>query len=221
MLTSRVGGTILWTAVTVLLVSVLLACLAGCDTPVEIGPDGPDPRIQPDCPDSQCPYLDQPGADVPPEYRSGNYGGSCNHASIQTVLRYLGYHDLAAEWRRNYGGGASAQDLARICDRYGLQYAATFNGDEAFLAWCSRTGRPAAIHYYQRHAVTFAGYTLTGKAILIDNNWPSKRIEVPKADFVQRWKEYGGCAITVLGGKRPPPRPWLCPRPNPNAHTSV
>jgi hypothetical protein len=197
---------------------VLLVALAGCDTPIEIGggSDRPDPRMLPDCSDSMCPYTEEPFADVPDAYRMANYaGGSCNHASIQTVLHYLGLHDVAADWRRRYSSGIGAQGLARICKTYGLTYAATFDGDEAFLAWCSRTGRPAAIHYYEMHAITFSGYTVSGKAILIDNNRPTKRIEVPKAEFVARWKGYGGCAITVLGGKRPPPRPWRCPQPAP------
>ncbi len=199
-----------------LFVLLLLVC-CGCDVEVQMdmASDKPDHRIQPDCSGAECPYRDVPFADVPVEYRQANYsGGSCNHASIQTVLRYLGYHDLAADWRKRHGGGASALDLAAICKRYGVEYAATFNGDVEFLAWCSRTGRPAAIHYYSNHAVTFAGYTLNGHAVLIDNNRPETRIEIPKAEFVRNWKGYGGKAITILGGKRPPQRPWCCPRPN-------
>jgi len=193
--------------------------LAGCDGTITITGFGesdekPDSRAVPDCPDNQCPYQDRSAIEIPARWRMENYGGgSCNHASIQTVLNYLGYEQVAADWRKNYGGAAGAQDLAQICDRYGLRWAATFRGDADFLEWCSAMRIPAAIHWMGgAHAITFAGYTRDGtQALLVDNNYPDRPFKMAKAQFLNEWRRADrGCAIAPLG-QPPPPIPWVCP----------
>lgn len=143
--------------------------------------------------------------DLPPELRTKNYykDGSCCHAAIQDVLKWHGFYELARWWRQNYYGAFGVSSGARVMDRLGLQYVCTTNGDERLLEWCSRNRHGAAIHYYRRHAITFRGYA-DGYAILCDNNRTHQLIRVPKATFIQRWKGYGGCAITVVYSPAPP-----------------
>ncbi len=156
----------------------------------------------------KCPFENCPPANIPFVFRQGNYGGgSCNHAAMITVLRYHRMHGQADRWRSTRWGGVAVEGLARLAERDRLRFAYTLDGDAAFLAWCSRTRRPAAIHYYSNHAVTFCGY-VKGKAVLIDNNNTRRLIRVPKAKFIRNWKYYGGRAIAVL--YTPPfPKPWI------------
>lgn len=192
-----------------------LAAMSGCDAPGEC-PSGEcdqcpaedwPAELRP-CDASANPYRDRPPVDVPKKFRVPNYaGGSCNHASMQQVLRWQGLHEIADWWRKTYSGGESAEGLARKAEKKGLAFAATFSGDVEFLEWASRTRRGAAIHYFPNHAVTFCGFA-GETAILLDNNRTGVYIRVPKATFIARWRGYGGRAITVVYTP-PPPRPWV------------
>lgn len=142
--------------------------------------------------------------DLPPELRSRNYaGGSCCHAAIQDVLKWHGFDAEAEWWRANKSGAYSVADGARVMDRLGLRFAYTTRGDERLLEWASRNGHGAAIHYYPAHAITFRGYA-NGHAWLCDNNRTRQLIKVPKAEFVRRWKGYGGCALSLVYSPSPP-----------------
>lgn len=160
----------------------------------------------------QCPYPVSPPVDPPVADRSHNYaGGSCMHASLITLLRWQGREKTADYWRRNYRGGADVSDLARIADRLKLPYAVADRGDAGWMQWASDTGRGAAVHWHRgmgdgMHAVTFCGYH-NGNALLIDNNRVRKYIKVPKQEFIDEWRVYGGFAITTVYS-RPAPRPW-------------
>lgn len=196
-----------------------LFLLAGCDENATITitgmeslslDSGPDYRVLPVCPDASSPYVSLPPAEVPYKLRQANYGPSCNHASFISVLRYFGRDEIADRWRREHYGSAGVQDLARIADSYHLDYAMTAGKQNVeFLEWCSRTRRPAAIHYYPVHAVTFVGFSEDGDALLIDNRWSDFYVREPKATFIRNWIAYGSCAIT-LTDSAPPARPWVC-----------
>jgi hypothetical protein len=140
--------------------------------------------------------------------RQPNYnGGSCVYASLCTVLEWQHRTDLARLMLQNYSGGASQGNLIRACERLGIDYACTLDGDARFLEWCHRTNRGAAIFYFSNHAVTFAGYVeRDGRtyAWLIDNNAPDKYIEIEKSEFVSKWKQYGGFALTSVYSPSPP-----------------
>ena len=199
-----------------LILGLLLVAACGCEVRIQ---DRPPPRRR--CPGEACPVRDARAfaavlvedaaegvapnlLDLPPELRSRNYaGGSCCHAAIQDVLRWHGFHELAAWWRQNYSGAFGVSSGVQVMERLGLRYAYTTRGDERLLEWCSRNRHGAAIHYYTGHAITFRGYA-GGYAILGDNNRPHQLIRVPKQTFIQRWKQYGGCALTVVYSPTPP-----------------
>jgi hypothetical protein len=146
--------------------------------------------------------------DLNTNLRQLNYnGGSCVYASLCIVLDWQHRSDLSNRLRHNYSGAASQGDLIRACESLGINYAYTIKGDPEFLEWCDRTNRGAAIFYFNNHAVTFAGYITRDKqkyAWLIDNNAPSKYIEVPKNQFIAEWKKYGGFALTSVYSPSPP-----------------
>ena len=206
---------------------VLLALASGCDDGcITIGePDStpavspspcpqPSPRPSP-CPDGRCPGTvgRWPPVDLPPSLRQANYGGgSCMHAAMISILRWQGRGELADQWRRNYSGAAGVWTLAKLAEKYDLDYAWTTDGDPAFLQWASDTRRGAAIHYKPVHAVAFLGYQTRGGleyAVLYDNNASRDRLEyVEKNAFIRAWRGYGGCALTIVGTPANP-RPYL------------
>lgn len=210
-------------------VGCLVVLCAGCGRQIEIRSGGsnaapelpdpgppPSPRPEIPCPDGNCPVSDPYAAwrdvapmDLPVELRCQNYaGGSCCHASLISVLRWQGLDEIADKWRKTWSGAAGVTDLARHAETLKLRYAYTTRGDESFLQWVSDTRRGAAIHYYPNHAITFCGYDVQGRAVLLDNNRTQKYIFVPKQEFVRAWKGYGGCALTVVYDP-PPPKPWI------------
>lgn len=178
------------------------------------------PYSKPYCPDGRCPNMHgqssknlpygQPPFDLPLPDREKNWGGgSCYHASMVMCLRWQGLNEIAAEWRRRYSGGASIGDIIRICESFGLDYAYTSSErNVAFLEWCSRTRRGAAIEYYPNHAICFCGFKTdsTGNevATLLDNNRPNSYIHVPKNQFIREWIGYGSRAITPVYSPAPP-----------------
>ncbi|HUU23463.1 MAG TPA: hypothetical protein VM389_13105 [Phycisphaerae bacterium] len=187
---------------------------------IPLGCDDPAPPACPDCPDCEWPaalqpcdeqanpYRADPPVDIPRQWRIDNYGGgSCNHAAFAQVLVWQKQPDLAKWWTATYSGGEDAEGLGQKADKKGLRFAATYDGDVEFLEWCSRTRRGAAIHYYDNHAITFCGFA-GDVAIVLNNNNTSNYTRIPKAEFIARWRGYGGKAITVVYDP-PPPRPWV------------
>jgi hypothetical protein len=142
--------------------------------------------------------------------RHTNYsGGSCLWAAFQDVLSWQ-HHESEAAWvRQNYSGAAGVSAAAAVCDKLNLDYAMTTTGDVAFLEWCSRTRRGAAIHWQGgAHAITFCGF-VGDTAVLIDNNNPAHEQRIPRQQFLSEWLgSDGGCALTLVSTPAPP-RPWL------------
>ena len=183
-----------------------LVFLAGCE-PITIGTDHPV-TVSP-APRPLCPFKLVPPLDLPVALRATNYGGgSCLHAAFQDVLRWQHQERLAAYWRANYGGGAEVQDIARICDRLGIDFAYTKTGDVAFLDWCSKTRRGAAVFWSEgTHAVTFCGF-VGGEAVIVDNNRPRRLQRMPREQFLRLWRQSGGAAVTAVYAPSAP-RPWI------------
>lgn len=194
-----------------LLSLAFLAVLPGCDDFDEQPPA---------CPDGRCPFepqqTQQPGklspypvVDLPPQLRQGNWGGgSCYHASLCNVARAQGQFELAQWWHDNYRGGEYTDRLVKRINDAGLRFAWTDKGDMAFLEWCTRTNRWAAIPYFPGHAINFV--TMDEKTVwLFDNNHTSEYLELPRAEFENNWKHrYGGDAVTLVYSPLPAPA-WV------------
>jgi len=206
------GGLFIALAVTVMIISLLFAV----DREQSDCPDGkcpveqPDPRRPRGGPLTQQPVGDLAEGiapnllDLPPRLRTRNYaGGSCAHAAIIDLLKWHGMFSKANWWRSSHRGAYGVWDAVQDMERAGLRYAYTTRGDERLLEWASRNGHGAMIHYYYGHAVTFRGYA-DGYAYLCDNNRTGQLIEIPKDEFIRRWKGYGGRAITLVYSPTPP-----------------
>ena len=152
--------------------------------------------------------MASPIVDVPPALRTSNWGGgSCVHASTVHLLHWQGQHELAAWWRGAYRGGEHASRLHKRLDAARLRYAYTVHGDVAFLEWAIRTRRGAGITYFPNHAVNLVHLDAEWAGIL-DNNRVDEIIWIPRAEFLARWKAYGGWAWTLVYDP-PPPVPYL------------
>lgn len=188
--------------------------LTGCDEPKRKKKKRPLPRVCP--PGEPCPYrtvrLDEiPIVNPPENSRVRNYkGGSCFHASIQQVMVMQGFREEALEYRAAHWGAAGTHTIANNLDREGFRFAYTDNGDVAFLEWCMRTRRGAAIEYKKNHAITLV-HLDREQAIVLDNNTPDRYDDpIPRDTFLARWRGFGGGAITVVYSPLPPlPSPDL------------
>lgn len=149
-----------------------------------------------------------PAMNPPLETREHNYaGGSCVHASTETHMRWQNQLDWAAKWRAKYSGGESLPGLTGKMQSEGLNYDYTGSGEVEFLEKCSRTRRGAIIFYFPNHSIDFCGFH-ADEAWLLDNNRTGYYIRVPKAEFISRWKGYGGVAVCVVFDSGPIPPPW-------------
>jgi len=159
------------------------------------------PERQEGCPDNVCPWM---RPDLPPELRERNYaGGSCVHAAFVACLRMQGREEEAERWRRTFAGGEYASRLISRANGAGLRVAYTRDGEAEFLEWCHRTRRPCVIFYKPSHAIVFVGYQ-DGRAVLMDNNHPSRLEYVEKQRFIRAWRGYGGFALTPVYSPAPP-----------------
>jgi hypothetical protein len=187
-----------------------LLLLAGCE-PIEIGlGDDASPPAATRASAAGERRRPPPGVlaiDLPAAMRVYNYGGgSCLHAAWEDALLWQHQERVASHWRHNHGGPARVEDIARLADLLGLDYAYTDSGNVAFLEWCSRTRRGAAIHWIRgTHAILFCGFE-GDQAILIGTNDPAIT-RMPRESFLKEWVAAGGCAITPLYSPTPP-HPW-------------
>lgn len=157
-------------------------------------------------PSSLC--VERPCVNLPPALRCPNWGGgSCVHASTVMLLRWQGQHEVADWWRANYSGGEYAERHNQRLAHARLRYACTTRGDEAFLDWALRTRRGAGITFWPGHAVNLV-HLDDQWAGLLDNNRLEQVIWIPRAEFIARWRNYGGWAWTVVYTP-PPPLPFV------------
>jgi hypothetical protein len=144
-------------------------------------------------------------------------------AATQDLLAWQGRSDLAEWMRENRSGEAHALEAAGVLASCGLTPVLcedTGADGERFLTWCSHTRRGAAIYWAAQcpdcgqehpanHAVTFCGFSNDGRtALVINSNAPDQYLRLDRAEFLRRWRESGGVALTIVGTPRPP-RPWI------------
>lgn len=179
-------------------------CAVGCQ------PLTPVPSLITNSP----PPAEVPVANIPTSLRPYNWidargSGSCVNASTCYLLIHRNLEPLAKWWRANHAGGETDSSIRRHLDAAGLPYAFTRSADSSFLDWCTRTRRGAIIWFYDRHCVAFCGFHQgdDGKvyAFLNDNNRPTQFIRVERAEFLRRWRGYGGFGLTLLNSPIPPP----------------
>ncbi|QDV56495.1 hypothetical protein [Rosistilla oblonga] len=184
-------------------VCLILLCLVGCNGSLESVP-----ATQPVPP----PAAEIPVANLPVDLREWNWTnrlgiGSCAHASFVYHLRWQNQLELAERWRATHSGGESATSMQRAVRAEGLPFNATTTADPAFLDWASRTRRGAIIWFFKDHAVHFCGWaTVDGieYAILCDNNRIERYLRVERSEFLRRWKQYDGFALSTTFSPVPP-----------------
>lgn len=181
----------------------MLVCtfaMPGCADPEPIAIPLPPPA-------AECPVVNLPELMREWNWTDRSGAGSCVHASSIYHFRWQGKLPLAAWWRQKYAGGETAQSIQQIWASNGIPFHATENGDPNHLDWATRTRRGAIIWFFPSHCVHFCGWSTVGGrqyAFLCDNNRIEKYIRVPREEFVQRWREYGGFACTALYAPAPP-----------------
>jgi hypothetical protein len=214
---------------------LVLATLFGCEgvtiqsTPAEskTKPDAgrvpelnrPQP-VRPGCDDPfRCPTRQHdrresltrwavPYCDLPESYRIRNYaGGSCVHASLETVLHWQGQHELAQWWRANYAGGEYTERLHSRLEAAGVRFAFTTSRHAdgwEFLRKCCALRLACAVNLPAGHMQTLVGMDERAMYV-IDNNGRGQIDVWPRQRFAQAWT---GWAVTVVG-QAPPPEPFL------------
>ena len=170
-----------------------------CDDPLRCPRESPTPSLT----RWSVPYCDLPAA-----YRVRNYaGGSCVHASLETILHWQGQHELARWWRANYAGGEYADRLHRRLEAADVRFAfTTSRGAEGweFLRKCCALRLACAVNLPNGHMQTLVGMDERWMYV-IDNNGPGQIDVWPRGKFAQAWT---GWAVTVVG-QAPPPEPFL------------
>lgn len=150
--------------------------------------------------------LEQPAANLPGRLHQRNKlgplgQGSCVHASMVMLFRWMNQPDVADAWWRTYGDGEYSDRLMRRLDAAGIQYAATERADPRFLDWCVESQRGAIIWWKPSHCCFFAGWVWQdGRqyAAIIDNNAPGRFELTPRDQFIRLWAGYGGFGLTIL-----------------------
>lgn len=160
--------------------------------------------------------VDRPVVNLPVSLRQKNWTsqngeGSCVIASTVSMTRWQHQYELAQWLRRTQSGGQTASSIQRILTQAQVPFTCTLNADPNFLEWATRTRRGAIIWYFPQHCVTFCGFGTDngGRQVawILDNNRTDKFIPIPKADFLRKWGDYGGFALTTLY-EPSPPLPW-------------
>ncbi len=172
-------GTFVW---------LLCLCLSGCRVKLADRP--------------LCPAVDRPAevptVNVPPGARMSNYaGGSCVHASIETLLNWQGLAELARWWRATHSGGEYAESFAAKLTAAGVRFAHTTAGDEEFLAWSIRTRRGCAVSWPAGHMVCLV-HLDAARAGILDNNDTSRIRWVDRRKSIAEWKACRGWAVTPV-----------------------
>jgi len=153
--------------------------------------------------------------DLPMEFRVNNYaGGSCVHASMETLFYWQGYPELAQWWRQSYAGGEYSSRLNRRLDAAGVRYAYTMGNDRnvagknwAFLEKCVELRLGCAVNWPGNHMVTLVGID-EQNVYLVDNNSTHRITTLTREQFGRSWT---GWAVTPVYTP-PPPEPYQLAR---------
>lgn len=148
-------------------------------------------------------------ADIAPEFRHRNRGGSCVHMSTSHILHYVELHKDALDWIERYRGGESPGPHKRKLDAWGGKYAMTTDADDDFLEWCIANRRMVGVTTKPAHCLNLVGRVeRDGEmyAVLLDNNRIDKYEYEPWDSWYRKYKR-SGWAFTILDGDIPPPTP--------------
>lgn len=189
----------------VVITAVALCLLAGCSSPklVELPP-------QPE----------SPVTNIPRPLRQTNWlrymEGSCAHASCVSGFNWFNEYEIAQYWRKKYGGGEWDSSLIAKFKAERIPFVVETNGDPWILEYATESRRGATIWFFSAHAIWFCGFEDDPRfgqvAVVLDNNRVGNFIRIPKAQFIQRWKGYGGFALCPLLDPSPPvPTPQYLP----------
>lgn len=178
------------TALTLLVIS-----LAGCQlAPVQVRA-------------LQAPAAEQPPANLPAALHQRNWTGrlnqgSCVHASVVNLLRWLNEYELGEKWRATFSDGEYDSRLEARLESAGIDFVSTRKADPRFLDWCSQNRRACLLWWKPSHCCAFMGWVeRDGQvyAAVLDNNYPGRFELTPREQFVRLWSGYGGYACCIMG----------------------
>lgn len=200
-----------------------LFLLSGCGCSIEFVSEGSAPSARPHVTPR---IVEVPVCNLPPSLRVRNYkGGSCVHASTGSGFNWCNLPALQQHWNSTYSGGESYNGLTSKLRRNSIPFYDTAAGDVAVLERATRERRMPTIFYYQNHSVSFCGFgdgaaraadgwgfyrNPSGRfAYLLDNNRVGAFIEIPREEFIRKWRGYGGVAVVPTLGAPAPPLPFV------------
>lgn len=206
-------------------IALAVLCLAGCDGLAPMPAATPKPL--------ELPVVNVPRAEREWNWGGGScvHASTVMHLRWQNAMEladywrktYAGgesYNGLTSKLNRNKvpyyataGGGGQdiaweARDFAAFCADRGGSYG-TMVGDVDVLERCTAERRGGVIFYYPNHSILFCGFGPPTKgqgesAYVLDNNRIEQYIEIPKQEFIRKWRGYGGvCIVPTIGSPRP------------------
>ncbi len=137
------------------------------------------------------------------EMRQKNYGPSCLHAAMITMLRWQGLNAQAKWWRHSFRGGESHQAASKKLELAKIRYKATYKSNINVLEYASDRKLGAVIDWGENgghHAVFFCGFN--GRFAAMINPNTNKLHTYDKARFVAYWKQCGGRALVTLYSRK-------------------
>lgn len=145
-------------------------------------------------------------ADLAPEWRIRNRGGSCGHCSTAMHLRWLQLFDEGDRWWNTYRGGEHFERHLGRLRRAGVKFIYTDSGDVRLIDYAIRSRRGAIVYDAPLHIRNFQGQR--GNSVLIlDNNLISRMQPIERNRWIRQWQRISGIAIVILSGSPPPPVP--------------
>jgi len=183
----------------IILALLVLTC-AGCGREYYEWPsDGPDAKPTP----VYRVNTERPLVNPPPAIRQENWvsngSGSCVHATLITLLRWQGRYEMANHWRKTYGSGETADDLALKMEREGIRYAYTAGEDDVdFLEWACSTRRGCGITCKGGVHMVALVHLDDKWACLLDDNATDHYSWVPRERFLAEWKASNSWAVAVI-----------------------
>jgi hypothetical protein len=172
----------------IVLAMLLLAMVAGCESPDLPGPPPPKER---------------PTVNLPPALRQGNWlgsqgQGSCTWATMVSLLRWQGRLKTANWVRQNCGDGEWPDSMAEKLDGASIRYAYVTNGDVRFLEWACRTRRGCGITIMGGAHMVALVFLDDKWAALLDDNAVEQYIWIPRETLIAEWKASDGWAVTPV-----------------------
>ncbi len=177
---------------------LVLTCVGCSQDYYEWPSDTPDTKPTPIYRVNQERPRVNPPAAIRQENWVSNGSGSCVHASIITLFRWQGRYQMADHWRKTYGSGETADDLAAKFDREGIRYAYTYGEDDVeFLEWACSTRRGCGVTVQGGVHMVDLVHLDDKWAAILDDNVPDHYTWVPRERFLSEWKSSNSWAVTI------------------------